>query len=145
MNPSLPYQDPSRPYVNFWFSSSDGNNVETFNRLLSQENLDRLERERGVCIVYTHFSDGFVVDRTLNKTTMERLRDLASRNGYFAPVNEILDYLREHHNRGQKLSFGERFAMEVLRGSIEIAKISKRRTVMVGDIRTAKKQLIKTI
>jgi len=39
----------------------------------------------------------------------------------------------------------ERFAMEVLRGAIEIAKISKRRTVMRGDIRTAKRQLVKTI
>jgi len=39
----------------------------------------------------------------------------------------------------------ERFAMDVLRGAIEIAKISKRRTVMVGDIRAAKKQLVKTI
>jgi histone H3/H4 len=35
--------------------------------------------------------------------------------------------------------------MDVLRGAIEIAKISKRRTVMVGDIRAAKKQLAKTI
>jgi len=39
----------------------------------------------------------------------------------------------------------ERFAMDVLRGAIEIAKISKRRTVMIGDIRAAKKQLVKTI
>lgn len=39
----------------------------------------------------------------------------------------------------------EKFAMDVLRGAIEIAKISKRRTVMVGDIRAAKKQLVKTV
>ena len=39
----------------------------------------------------------------------------------------------------------ERFAMDVLRGAVEIAKISKRKTVMVGDIRAAKKQLVKTI
>lgn len=39
----------------------------------------------------------------------------------------------------------ERFAMQVLRGAVEIAKISKRRTVMVEDIRAAKKQLVKTI
>ncbi len=39
----------------------------------------------------------------------------------------------------------ERFAMEVLRGAVEIAKISKRRTVMRGDIRTSKRQLVKTI
>ena len=39
----------------------------------------------------------------------------------------------------------ERFAMDVLRGAIEIAKISKRRTVMVVDIKAAKKQLVKTV
>jgi len=35
--------------------------------------------------------------------------------------------------------------MDVLRGAIEIAKISKRKTVMIEDIRAAKKQLVKTI
>ena len=39
----------------------------------------------------------------------------------------------------------EKFAMDVLRGAIEIAKISKRRTVMIEDIRAAKKQLVKTV
>jgi len=39
----------------------------------------------------------------------------------------------------------EKFAMEVLRGAIDIAKISKRRTVMADDIRAAKRQLVKTI
>ncbi len=42
-------------------------------------------------------------------------------------------------------NISERFAMDVLRGAIDIAKISKRKTVMVGDIRVAKKQLVKTI
>jgi histone H3/H4 len=42
-------------------------------------------------------------------------------------------------------SMTERFSMEVLKGSIEIAKISKRNTVMVEDIRIAKKHLLKTI
>ena len=39
----------------------------------------------------------------------------------------------------------EKFAMEVLRGAVEIAKVSKRRTVMREDIRASKKQLVKTI
>lgn len=39
----------------------------------------------------------------------------------------------------------ERFAMEVLKGAVEIAKISKRRTVMAEDIMVAKKQLVKVI
>jgi len=39
----------------------------------------------------------------------------------------------------------ERFVMEVLRGAIEIARVSKRRTVMREDLRAAKRQLVKTI
>ena len=113
VNPSMPYHDPKKPYVNFWFSSSDGRNVKFFNQLLSKENLDRLEREGGVCIVYTHFANGFVSDTLLNRTTVERLQDLASRNGYFAPVNETLDYLKLHHSRGRNLSWRERLTMEI--------------------------------
>ena len=39
----------------------------------------------------------------------------------------------------------ERFAMDVLRGAVQIAKISKRKTVMRGDILLSKRQLIKTV
>jgi histone H3/H4 len=42
-------------------------------------------------------------------------------------------------------NMAERFAMDVLRGATDIAKVSRRRTVMVGDIRAAKRQLVKTI
>jgi len=117
-NPSMPYHDPRRPYARLWFSCSDGHNVEAFNRLLSKENLDRLERERGVSIVYTHFASGFVSDRALNQTTGKRLRDLASRNGYFAPVNEILDRLGQIQNGTRNLGLRERLAMQV-RWSVE--------------------------
>ena len=69
MNPAMPYHDFNKPYVNLWFSSSDGHDVNTFNNLLKEENLDRLEQEHGVCIIYTHFSNGFVIDGVLNETT----------------------------------------------------------------------------
>jgi len=39
----------------------------------------------------------------------------------------------------------ERFAMDVLRGSIEIAKVSKRKTVKRQDVIVAKRQLVKII
>ena len=39
----------------------------------------------------------------------------------------------------------ERFAREVLRGAVEIAKVAKRKTVLKEDIKIAKKQLIKVI
>jgi len=39
----------------------------------------------------------------------------------------------------------EKFAMDVLRGAVQIAKVSKRKTVMRGDILVSKRQLVKTV
>lgn len=39
----------------------------------------------------------------------------------------------------------ERFAMDVLRGAVQIARVSKRKTVMRQDVALSKRQLVKTI
>ena len=39
----------------------------------------------------------------------------------------------------------EKFAMDVLRGAVQIAKASKRKTVMKVDINISKRQLVKTV
>ncbi|NLO90875.1 MAG: hypothetical protein GX410_02620 [Elusimicrobia bacterium] len=41
--PFMPYHDPSRPYVNYWFASSEGPTVTQYNECLSEENMDSLE------------------------------------------------------------------------------------------------------
>jgi hypothetical protein len=65
--PFMPYHDPARPYVNYWFASSEGAHVESFIRTLSEKNQDRLERQGGACIMYTHFADGFTEQGRLNR------------------------------------------------------------------------------
>jgi len=114
MNRSMPYHDGKKPYVNYWFSSSDGNDVTKFNQLLSKKNLDKLQKEHGVCIVYTHFAYGFVKNGVLNSETEERLRDLASRNGYFVPVTELLDYIHQHRRVESNISFREKLRMQII-------------------------------
>jgi len=42
-------------------------------------------------------------------------------------------------------NMAERYAMEVLRGAVEIAANAKRKTVLREDLRVAKKQLLKVI
>ena len=59
VNPTLPYHDPQKPFVNFFFSSCEGGNVSRFVEMLNEANQDRLEEEGGVCIMYTHFAEGF--------------------------------------------------------------------------------------
>lgn len=98
-NPSMPYHDPRKPYVNYWFSFSDGYNVKYFNKLLSDKNIRELVRERGTCIVYTHFSDGFCDKQkngsyVVNNTTKIQLEKLSKqKDGWFVPASEILDRL----------------------------------------------------
>jgi hypothetical protein len=98
VNPSMPFRDPRRPYVREWFASSDGANVTRFNRLLSKDNLARLERERGACIVYTHFAKGFARVRDgrtqLNPGFVETVERLCSNPRVWLPtVSELLDRL----------------------------------------------------
>jgi hypothetical protein len=112
VNPEMPYHDPEKPYVNFWFHTSDGGTVEKFNDLLSKENIDRLEKEGGVCIVYTHFGVEFCENGKLNEETREKLKYLASKNGWFAPTGEILDYLKNRHNNNE-ITFRQRLYLEL--------------------------------
>ena len=91
--PQMPYHDPERPMVNYWFASSNGRDVQTFRRCLSEENQDRLEAEGGACIMYTHFAYGFMQDGRIDPRTRELLERLAAKGGWFVPVETLLDYL----------------------------------------------------
>jgi hypothetical protein len=112
INPLIPYYDPNKPYVNYWFETSDGSNAEHFIALLSHDNLDKLERQGGVCLVYTHFAYGFCHAGILNGRVRERLKDLASRNGWFVPAGDILDYLRTHNGQDTTMSFLQNIRFE---------------------------------
>lgn len=96
VTPNACYEDPRTPWVKFWFGSSDADNVEEFINLLSHENQERLERQGGLCILSTHLGKGFVIDGRVEPRVERLLRALAARNGWFAPVSEVLDHLREH-------------------------------------------------
>jgi hypothetical protein len=97
--PYMPYHDADRPYVNMWYSSTEGVNAAAFNRAISEANQDRLEEEGGACIMYTHFAYQFVQDGRLNARFRELMTRLARRNGWFVPVGTLLDYLRDRQSR----------------------------------------------
>lgn len=121
----MPYHDEKKPYVNYWFSSSDGHNIKLFNDLLSPMNLNKLQRNGGGCIVYTHFASGFVEsDGSLNSEFKKRVDDLAARNAWFVPCGELLDYLRgTGHSRAvsspYKLSLNVMWGVERLKKTVK--------------------------
>jgi hypothetical protein len=125
VNPTMPYRDPVRPFVNYWFSSCAGADVTRFSQAISERNQEKLEAENGVCIMYTHFACGFVKDGRVDPTAEQLLRRLATRSGWFVPVSTLLDYLRQE--RGTRtIPPGEFTAMEWRWASETLASSAKR-------------------
>jgi hypothetical protein len=94
INPTMPYHDATKRYVNYWFSSSDGRDVRRFCRMLSEPQQDRLVDEGGVCIMYTHFANGFSMNGNLHPRFMHLMKRLSGMGGWYVPVSTLLDYLR---------------------------------------------------
>jgi len=93
-NPSMPYHNAQKPYVNYWFSFSDGSKVDLFNQLISDENINRLVNERGASIVYVHFAAGFVRKGQLNEIFKSRIETITQkRDGWFVPATTLLNRL----------------------------------------------------
>lgn len=99
--PMMPYHDPGRPFVNYWFASSDGKNGRRFKSCLREARQDQLEAEGGACIMYTHFATGFLVDGRIDAEFRRLVERLSRKNGWFVPAGELLDHLlavRGHHD-----------------------------------------------
>jgi hypothetical protein len=90
---AIPYRLSGTPGVRAFFPSSFADNVEEFIELLSPARQARLERERGLCILSTHFGKGFVRDGHVHPRVIEVLTCLSQRPGWFQPVSTLLDYL----------------------------------------------------
>ena len=98
-DPLMPYHDPAKPYVKWWFSGSEGPDVSAFNALLSEPNQDVLQQSGGACIVYTHFAAGFCVDGRVDRRFAQLMRRLAGLDGWLVPASPLLDHLRSQPGR----------------------------------------------
>jgi hypothetical protein len=97
--PYMPYHDPERPFVNYWFASSDGANVHVFNECISERNQDRLQEEGGACIMYTHFASGFQEPSGIDSRFKALIRRLSRLDGWFVTVSDLLNYmLKQKHD-----------------------------------------------
>lgn len=91
--PWMPYHDSSKPYVQYWYASSEGPKIDSFNETTREANQDRLEEEGGACIMYTHFACGFQEGGKVHPRFKELMTRLSRKNGWFVPVAELLDFL----------------------------------------------------
>lgn len=88
----MPYTDPKRSkYSNYWFSATFAPNQWVFNHVVTPQKIDKLEKQGGIGIVYTHLGY-FMRDGKIDRGFKDRIEYLANKkNGSFIPVSEILD------------------------------------------------------
>jgi hypothetical protein len=91
--PIMPYHDPKRDFVNYWYSSSEAADLPTCLKTIPEAAQDRLADEGGACILYTHFGKGFVENEKLNPRFAELMVRLSKMGGWYVPVGTLLDYL----------------------------------------------------
>jgi hypothetical protein len=94
--PEMPYHDPERPWVRYWYASCDGSDVRAYCRRIAERRQDTLEEEGGACIMYTHFAKGFQPGG-LDPEFRRLMERLATKAGWFVPVSTLLDHLLELH------------------------------------------------
>lgn len=97
--PVMPYHDPNRPYVNYWFCGSDAGTYDKFLSLVTPDNLEALRDQRGVCILYVHFGYYFRNGR-VTREFVRLIERIASMDAWLAPTSAILDFIHDckgHH------------------------------------------------
>ncbi len=110
--PDLPYHDPARPYVNWWFASSHAPRLVPFLDLLQPDRLDQLEEQGGACIVYTHFGVDFAPQGRIDPRFVAAMERLAARPGWFVPTSTLLDHLRNARGSDAPLTDRARARLE---------------------------------
>jgi len=104
VNPEMPYKLHQTEYVKYWFSTADAPDVDSFNKLLTFERIDDLERSGGVCLLSTHLGKEFVKNGKVNSNASDILKYIASKNGWLVPVSTVLDYLLERKKLSVELT-----------------------------------------
>jgi hypothetical protein len=138
-DPHTPYRLNDTPFVNFWFSTADAPDAETFKRRMTIAALDKLEAEGGICILSTHLGKGYARDGRLDPDIDKIFRGLAERSGWFVPVAEILDFMRDKRASDRVLSAAEcarlelRFCRLKLLERFESASTKRRRIRLEQD------------
>lgn len=106
--PWMPYRDTAFPFVNAWFASAEGGDIDSFIATLAEGNQDQLAARGGACIMYTHFAKGFFAHGRLHPRFVGLMKRLANLGGWCVPVSTLLDFLAEKRGGIHELTPAQR-------------------------------------
>jgi hypothetical protein len=114
----MPYIDPNRSdFTNYYFSATFAPNQWVFNHIVTPGAIKKLEKENGICIIFTHLGY-FMKNGKIDPGFVERINWLsANPNGLYKPVSFVLNEIVEtRKSNGQapypKIPTSAKFRME---------------------------------
>ena len=110
INPYMPYLDKKyEKYSNYWYSSSFAPNQLIFKRLVTKKSIDKLEKEGGVCILYTHLGY-YYKNGKVDQNFVDTIKYIGKKkSGLFLPVSKVLDILNENNKKNKISNYLPRF------------------------------------
>lgn len=118
-DPYMPYIDPHRSkYANCWYSATFAPNPNVFNYLVNSKSLSKLEKEEGICVLFTHLGY-YCKNGVIEKGFMERINMLSNNpNGVYKPLSYVLDYIANKRKENSQCTYPiisnfEKFNLEI--------------------------------
>ena len=110
----MPYRLTDKPYVNYWFPDRRMATASIGSRSFSRRRTSIAWSRRAASAWSTLTSAPAASTRAAASTrdSKHRIKDLAARNGWFAPASEILDYLRKQDGWEADMGYKERLRLE---------------------------------
>ena len=93
--PGRPFRDPTKQWDPVFFNTADAPDIRYFNKLVTPAAIDRLRERKGWAIISTHLGKGFYWKNRLDPEFIRSIEYLASLPGWFVPVSQLLDFLKE--------------------------------------------------
>ena len=145
-NPYMPYKDKKYDeYCNYWYSSTFAPNQWMFNHIVTKESIDRLEKEGGICILYTHlgyYHKNGKVDEGFKKM----IKYIGKKeSGLFIPVSDVLDILLEEKIKKKTSEYLPFFKKTVLEFNSLKTRIKYRFFKKIDDFHFKKSDLYNEI
>jgi len=144
VNPYMPYKDKRYDeFSNYWYSSTFAPNQWMFKAVVSKNSIDQLEKEGGVCILYTHlgyyFKNGEIDDHF--KEMIEYLG--AKESGLYVPITEVMEILTKNKRVTHKGEYIPFFFKKKLELHSLVTRIKYRFFTKMDDFHFKKSELYK--
>ena len=145
-NPYMPYRDKKYDkYCNYWYSSTFAPNQWMFNHIVTKKSIDKLEREGGVCILYTHLGY-YYKNGQVDQGFKEMISYIGKKKtGLFLPVSEVLDILNEQKKKNKIKEYLPSFKKFLLEFNSLKTRIKYRYIKRIDDHHFKKSNLYKNI